>query len=301
MKMKKLKINESKSSQTRQTFSEKWSRNPEIAIKQTLDENSNFQQWILERNGFKDADDAAGRLKNCSRILDAGCGNGRVTALLAQLAPDANIVGIDIIDMSIPKKNNKQFKNVDLFSADLEKDLSHLGKFDFIYCQEVLHHTTDARLSFHNLINILESEGKIAIYVYRKKAPAREFMDDYMRNQISHLEYKEAMDVCRQITELGKKLADLNVEIEIDDMPFMGIARGKYQIQRLIYHFFMKCYWNPDLSDEENAVINYDWYYPQICSRHTMNEVLKWFHDEHLQITWKFEDMYGITVHGVKE
>ena len=108
------------------------------------------------------------------------------------------------------------------------------------------------------------------------------------------------MDACYKIVELGKKLSNLKVDIEIDDIPFIGVAGGKYPIQRFIYHFFMKCYWNPDLNDEENAVMNYDWYHPQISSRHTMNEVIEWFHEENLQITWKFEELYGITVHGVR-
>ena len=84
-------------------------------------------------------------------------------------------------------------------------------------------------------------------------------------------------------------------------MSFLGIVKGKYTIQRLIYHFFMKCYWNPELSQEENAVINYDWYHPQICSKHNMEEVLGWFRDENLEVTWQFEDMYGITIHAVKK
>jgi hypothetical protein len=62
----------------------------------------------------------------------------------------------------------------------------------------------------------------------------------------------------------------------------------------------MKCYWNDELSFRENAVINYDWYHPQDCSRHTMEEVKNWFIDKNLEITHSYEDFYGITMHGIK-
>jgi len=300
MKMKK-QSQKNKKQQTLRSFHEKWAQNPELALKQTLDSESSFQKWILDRNDFKDAEDAANQLKSYSRILDAGCGNGRVTALLASLLPEAKIVGIDIIDLDIPKNNTEQFPNVQFIYADLTEDLSHLGNFDYIYCQEVLHHTGNAKETFSNLVKILERNGKIAIYVYRKKAPVREFSDDFIREKISLMEYEDAMKACRQMAELGKRLTKLNTEVEVEDMPLLGIVKGKYTIQRLIYHFFMKCYWNPELSEEENAVINYDWYHPQNCSRHTMQEVLGWFENEDLEITWQFEDLYGITVHGVKK
>jgi len=286
--------------QTRYSFSEKWGKNPRLAFDLTQNENSEFQKLILSRNGYNSRAEFSNQLSKYHRILDAGCGNGRVTALLASSAPRARVVGVDIVDLDIARNNTRHLSNVEYIHADLRKDLPHLGKFDFIYCQEVPHHTGDARGSFGNLVRILEKEGRIAIYVYKKKAPAREFMDDYVRSQISSMKYEEAMKVCRRIADFGKKLSTANAEIEIDDIPEIGIVKGRYAIQRLIYYFFMKCYWNPNLSDEENAVINHDWYHPQNCSRHTMEEVLNWFHEERLSVVWSFEDLSGIVVHGVK-
>jgi len=287
--------------QTRRSFSDKWSRNPSIAVSQTLDPRSPFQTWILERNGYRSFKDAAGRLSDRRRILDAGCGNGRVTALLASLAPTATVVGIDMVDLSPARRNTRQFANVELRNANLRHSLRKLGLFDFIYCQEVLHHTGNARASFGNLCKILAPDGTIAIYVYRQKAPAREYMDDHIRARIAALPYAKAMAACRQITELGRRLSAVKREIAVDDLPLLGIQKGHYTPQRLLYNFFLKCYWNPALSFEENVVINYDWYHPQHCSRHTMSEVLSWFAAEGLKVRWRREDLYGITVHGTRK
>jgi SAM-dependent methyltransferase len=284
--------------QTRRSFSDKWTKNPSLAVKQTLDPTSTFQKWILERNGWMTTDALQIQLRKYKRILDAGCGNGRVTALLASLASHAEVIGIDQIDLAPAQRNVMPFPNAAFRKADLRKSLDALGRFDFIYCQEVLHHTGDAAASFANLASILAPDGEIAIYVYRRKAPAREFMDDFVRERISDLPYEEAMVVCRQITELGRRLAQSQQEIAFEDIPAIGIERGRYTPQRLLYNFFLKCYWNPDLSFEDNAVINYDWYHPSQCTRHTLEEVRGWFDDARLRITWENQDLYGVTIHG---
>ena len=274
---------------------------PRPAVKLTLDPESSLQKWILERNGFPDVAAAAAHLERRSRILDAGCGNGRVTALLATLAPHASVTGADLVDLAPARANTAAFGNVTLANADLRQPLARLGEFDFIYCQEVLHHTGDAEAAFRHLAALLVPGGEIAIYVYRKKAPAREYMDEYVRGQIAALGYDDAMEVCRQIADLGRRLSAVTEEIELPDIPVLGLEKGTYTPQRVLYHFFLKCYWNPDLLAEDNAVVNYDWYQPQDSSKHTLEEVLAWFSRGNLEVVWRHLDPYGITVRGVRK
>jgi hypothetical protein len=80
----------------------------------------------------------------------------------------------------------------------------------------------------------------------------------------------------------------------------LGIEAGEYDVQRLIYHFFLKCFWNPDLEFEANAAINYDWYHPQLCSRHTVEEVRSWFDAAELTVVHSLVDHYGITMRGIR-
>ncbi len=180
------------------------------------------------------------------------------------------------------------------------QDLSDLGKFDFIYCQEVLHHTEIPSKAFHNLCEILTDKGEIAIYVYKKKAPIREYVDDYIRHKIAHLDYEDAIKVCDQITEFGKYISNMAISITVPRIDILEIEEGTYDLQRFIYHFFMKCFWNNELSFESNSVINYDWYHPQLCSRHTIDEIRNWFKNEKLSIEYEFVDYYGITMRGRK-
>ena len=81
-------------------------------------------------------------------------------------------------------------------------------------------------------------------------------------------------------------------------MEVLGIEEGEYDLQRFVYHFFMKCFWNSNLTFQENAAINYDWYHPQIATRHTIEEVKEWFMREDLSILHEHIDFYGITLRG---
>jgi SAM-dependent methyltransferase len=289
----------SRQEQTARTFREKWNRNPDLAFKQTLDESSEIFRWILGRNGFETPAELKAFLAHKQRILDAGCGNGRVTALLRRYAPpEAEVVGVDLTAAEVARVNLQGARGVSIVEGDIVEGLPDLGSFDFIYCQEVLHHTSDPERGLRNLAALLSEDGELAIYVYRRKAPVREFTDDFVRERMSEMPYEQAIQECRHIADLGKSLSDLGVTITVPRIEVLGIEPGDYAVQRLVYHYFMKCFWNNELDAESNAAINFDWYHPQLGSRHTLQECRSWFADAGLQVSREHVDPYGITVWG---
>jgi SAM-dependent methyltransferase len=287
---------------TARSFHDKWHENPDLAFRQTLTPGSDIQSWILRRNGWGTPEGLAAYLAGRRRILDAGCGNGRVTALLAQhAADDVEIVGVDLTAADIARENLDGTGGVSFHAGDLLGDLAFLGEFDFIYCQEVLHHTSDPAAAFANVAARLAPGGEYAVYVYRRKAPVREFTDDHVRAAIAPLGYEDAMEVSRRIADVGRQLADLRAEITVPDIDALGIEAGTYDVQRFVYHFLMKCFWSDELEPEANAAINYDWYHPQDCSRHTLEEVLGWYARADLEVVHQHVDPYGITVRGRRD
>jgi len=283
--------------QTKKVFKDKWTNNSLLGYSDIFDIDSEITQWVLNRNGWKNFSDLEKLLSSKSKILDAGCGNGRITALFSKLAPASEVTGWDI-NPETAQHNLLSNKNVEIVKHDLMK--SNNKKFDFIYSQEVLHHVENPRIAFEHLVNSLNHDGIIAIYVYKKKAPIREFTDEYIRNRIANLNYEEAIALMSEISSFGKKLSEINIEIDVDEIKLLEIPSGKYDLQRLFYHFFVKCFWNDGLTKKENDAINFDWYGPQIASKHTIDEVQAWFETSKLEITHSLEDEYGITLHGKK-
>ena len=288
---------------TAKSFHDKWHQNKDLAFQSTLKEGSDIQNWILTRNGWNTLNGLKFFLNNKKTILDAGCGNGRVTALLSMNAPlDSKITGIDLTAADVAAENLHGIKNTSFYTKDLMVDNSDLGKFDFIYCQEVLHHTNNPFQSFSNLVKYnLSKKGTIAIYVYKKKAAVREFTDDFIRDKIANMPYEEVMKHCDQITKFSKNISEHKQEFYCPEIELLGIPAGNYTPQRFIYHFFMKCFWSEELNFEQNSAINYDWYHPQNCTRHNMNEINEWYDRNNLEVTHAYEDFYGITMHGIKK
>ena len=288
---------------TAKSFHDKWHQNKDLAFQNTLKEGSDIQNWILTRNGWNTLNGLKDFLNNKKTILDAGCGNGRVTALLSMNAPlDSKITGIDLTAADVAAENLHGIKNTSFYTKDLMVDNSDLGKFDFIYCQEVLHHTNNPFQSFSNLVKYnLSKKGTIAIYVYKKKAAVREFTDDFIRDKIANMPYEEVMKHCDQITKFSKNISEHKQEFYCPEIELLGIPAGNYTPQRFIYHFFMKCFWSEELNFEQNSAINYDWYHPQNCTRHNMNEINEWYDRNNLEVTHAYEDFYGITMHGIKK
>ena len=288
--------------QTEYSFREKWEKNRQLAFSETLREGSDIFKWILDRNGFSTPAEFSKWLECRTRVLDAGCGNGRVTALIRKYAPmNTAITGIDLTAAEVARENLKSFENIQIQEGNLLGDLSGLGEFDLIYCQEVLHHTADPRGAFLNLCSRLARGGEIAIYVYKIKPPIREYADDFIRDRVSELSYDEAMKAMKEVTALGRELAALDVKVTVPEVKVLGIDAGEYDIQRFIYHFFLKCFWNPSLSFDENAAINHDWYHPQLCTRHTLQEVQGWLVDAGVDEIHNCVDHYGITIRGVRQ
>lgn len=284
--------------QTRRSFGDKWANNSRLLFESEDMISSGSLAWIIERNGFDDLESFGSWVETHNRILDAGCGNGRVTAVLSRLAsPAAEVVGVDI-NPTVAMENLAGYPNATVLEGDLTGDLGFLGQFDLIYCQEVLHHTQNPAGAFGSLARQLRPGGELAVYVYKVKAPVREFVDDYVRSRVSVLPYQQAIAEMRAITELGRILAELDMRIDIPEVPSLGIERGTYDVQRFFYHFFMKCFWNDNMTFEDNMAINYDWYHPSIATRHTLDEVLSWFASAGLTAIHSRVDHYGVTVRG---
>jgi SAM-dependent methyltransferase len=104
------------------------------------------------------------------KILEAGCGSGYTTHVIATLRRDAKILGIDFSKGSLEfaetfSKNNNYsnttFKHVDLRNIDLEEK-----DFDMLICSGVLHHIDNPKPIFHNLCKLVKKNGVVIIGLY---------------------------------------------------------------------------------------------------------------------------------------
>ena len=284
---------------TEEAFSAKWTHHHQNHhAKDWID----FQaKWFLERYEWKTLDKFKAFLDTKSMILDAGTGIGNSAKLLSANS-NSQVFALDAsqsINFAYKKYGN--LPNVHFLQADLRQLPFRKRFFDFIYSDQVLHHTKNTGTSFKYLTKFLTDSGFISIYVYKKKAPIREYVDDYIRKITINMSVNECMDFSKDMTYLGKSLAGLKKKITIPkDIPILGVKAGTYDVQRFIYWTFLKCFWDESDNFERSVGVNFDWYYPKFAFRHTPKEVRKWFQDTKIKIVTFKEIESGISVTGKK-
>ena len=99
-------------------------------------------------------------LQGTERVLDLGCGDGTLTAQLAELLPEGEVVGIDasrgMIDAAGPKaRENLQFVLMDI------NDLDFRERFDLVISNATLHWVKDHRRLLGNVGKALRPGGRL--------------------------------------------------------------------------------------------------------------------------------------------
>ncbi|XZO01605.1 MAG: class I SAM-dependent methyltransferase [Microcoleus sp.] len=98
-------------------------------------------------------------------ILDAGCGSGYKSLVLATANPGAKIVGIDLSEESVKLARHRLqyhgFENAEFYAIKIE-DLPSLGlQFDYINADEVLYLLPDAIAGLQAMKSVLATDGII--------------------------------------------------------------------------------------------------------------------------------------------
>ena len=98
-------------------------------------------------------------------ILDAGCGSGYKSLILAVANPGAKIVGIDLSEESVKLARHRLeyhgFENAEFHAIKIE-DLPSLGlQFDYINADEVLYLLPDAVAGLQAMKSVLKPDGII--------------------------------------------------------------------------------------------------------------------------------------------
>ena len=126
---------------------------------------------------------------------------------------DSALDASDSIDFAYEKYGKSS--NIHFIQADIRRLPFRKTFFDYIFSDQVLHHTKNTATSFKYLTKFLAKSGFISIYVYNKKAPVREYVDDYIRKNTVKMSVRECMEFSKDMAYLGRALSKLKKKITI--------------------------------------------------------------------------------------
>lgn len=99
-------------------------------------------------------------LQGAERVLDLGCGDGTLSARIAEHLPDGEVVGIDaskgMIDAALPKER----RNLHFIRLDID-DIDFIDRFDIVFSNAALHWVKDHGRLLSNVFSALHTPGKI--------------------------------------------------------------------------------------------------------------------------------------------
>ena len=104
--------------------------------------------------------EALGVVKPGARILEVGCGNGSISAWLAErVSPGGTAVAVDL-DLSLihVRMSNLELRKADIVAGPVER-----GGFDLVTARAVLHHVADPEAAMSNMIASLRAGGALLL------------------------------------------------------------------------------------------------------------------------------------------
>src|ERR1700722_148749 len=234
------------------SFGFQWLKNDKTQLDNESSRRS--EKDFIARTRFR-PEELTGKL-----VLDVGCGMGRYAEVATKWG--ATVVGIDLSRAVEAAQGNLAGRD----AAILQADAFHLPfapeSFDCIYSLGVLHHTPDCEAAVKNLPRFLKPGGELAVWLYSAYNPWYRFSDFYrkltrqMPPQLLHTLCYAAIPLYGIHQFLRK--------IPLAGRPMSGALR-----------LLLPMSFNPD--PQWRVLDTFDWYSPWYQSKHTYEEVFRWF------------------------
>jgi SAM-dependent methyltransferase len=218
------------------------------------EESKRSERAFRRRTGFR-PEDLAGKL-----VLDVGCGMGRFADVATRWG--AHVVGVDLSLAAEVAARNMAGREATIFQADVFQLPFAPESFDFIYSIGVLHHTPDCERAFKMLPGLLAPGGRIAIWLYSAYNNWYKMSDVY-RKVTRRMSPRLLHRLCYGVVPL------YGIHQVLRKIPLVGRPASGALAYAIPMAFHPNRTWR--------ILDTFDWYSPWYQSKHTYEEVFRWF------------------------
>ena len=213
------------------------------------------EQDLLDKTGLR-PEDLKGKL-----VLDVGCGMGRFAEVATRWG--ARVVGIDLSTAVEAAARNLADRDFVAFQADVFSLPFAPETFDCIYSMGVLHHTPDCERAVKALPQYLKSGGTLAVWLYSGYNRWYRFSDQYRK--LTHRMPPRALHSFFRVAVPFFYWLDRGLRmIPLAGRPAAGLVHHVFPVNR-----------HPD--PRVRLLDTLDWYSPKYQSKHTYEQVFRWF------------------------
>jgi SAM-dependent methyltransferase len=194
-------------------------------------------------------------------ILDVGCGMGRFAEVATRWG--ARVVGVDLSAAAEVAARNLASRDFAAFQADVFALPFAPESFDVIYSIGVLHHTPDCEAAVKALDKYLKPGGLLVVWLYSGYNKWYRFSDVWRRYT-----HKMKPETLHGILKVAVPFF-YNLNQGLQRVPLLGRPTAG-----LIHHVFPV---NRQKDPEARMLDTFDWYSPKYQSKHTYEQVFKWY------------------------
>ena len=185
------------------------------------------------------------------RVLDAGCGGGRYSKIVAEAG--AAVTGVDhTTAVEKAAKLCAGLPNARFLQADLKLLPFERGSFDFVFSIGVMHHDLCTRDVFDAVARCVRPGGIYAVWLYRRNQWWQELINSSLRRTTTRMAPERLEKYCRVGAWFG-------------GVPVVNRTLNK------VVNF------SAHPSHENRVCDTFDWYAPQYQHHHTVRELTGWF------------------------
>jgi SAM-dependent methyltransferase len=209
-------------------------------------------------------------------ILDAGCGAGQKTEILARLCPEQNVVGLDLGVESLEEATRcfGAKPNLDYVRGNILTPPFKAHQFDYGISLGVLHHTPNTRQAFAAFRRLLKEETACAIWIYPTYKEGPGFRALYFGRDF--LLFRQGHRIPPGLLRLIAYAMVLSC-YPIGDRAFQ---KGYRRIKKDLPFFNIEMTWQQRFSAQ--VFLAFDNLLPRYQFRHSITEVEGWFVGEGL-------------------
>ena len=194
-------------------------------------------------------------------VLDVGCGMGRFAEVATRWG--ARVVGVDLSAAAEVAAKNLADRDFVAFQADVFAMPFAPESFDVIYSIGVLHHTPDCEAAVKALDKYLKPGGLLVVWLYSGYNKWYRFSDFWRRYT-----HKMKPETLHGILKVAVPFF-YNLQQGLKCVPLVGRPAAG-----IVQHVFPV---NRQKDPEARMLDTFDWYSPKYQSKHTYEQVFKWY------------------------
>lgn len=144
-------------------------------------------------------------------LLDYGCGDGYWSLVFSSFLL-CEVTGVDFNPLRLDRCR-KIMPNIKFIETDLTKPNAKLGKYDAVFCSQVIEHIEDDIFFLKNIRNYLKEYGVLILGTPNEGSLLHRFRNYITKGETDHVHFYKEKEIRNKIENAGFVIKDIYREI----------------------------------------------------------------------------------------